>query len=98
MNENHGSFAEHIIAQNKTPISEYVSSSQSHIVKYPQNNLILLAIRDNKTGTMFAMYLWTKMQVQGQYDKINELKEIAASYDIPGNFWLLYLSEMQTLL
>ena len=59
LNTNHEAFADHIISQHKTPIYEFISESRTHSVKYKENSLILLAIRDNVTGNLvFNAHIW----------------------------------------
>jgi hypothetical protein len=82
---NHASFADHLISQNKTPIFEYISKSQgSNVIKYPENLLILLGIRDNVTGEQLCPIVLFKACSTGCYSSCIELKEEAAQFEIPG--------------
>src|SRR5689334_13728062 len=82
---NHEAFAHHIISQNKTPISEFISKSKSFGVKYTDNNLILLAIRDNTSGNLYFQVELNSFKQTGQYTSHTELKEEAAPFDIVGS-------------
>lgn len=52
LNTNHEAFADEVISHNKTPIFEYVAKYHPLRVKYPENSLILVAIRNNLTGSI----------------------------------------------
>jgi T4 RnlA family RNA ligase len=61
-------FAAEMIAHNLTPIFEWTSRKQRIVIDYPQDNLVLLAIRENVTG---------------YYCGIEELNEISEFWNIP---------------
>lgn len=70
-------FAKVVMALNYTPIFEWCSRKQRIVVDYPEDQLILTAIRKNDTG---------------QYSKFAEMENMARAFDIPvvktwkGNF------------
>lgn len=49
-NEQYARYAAHVMANNRTPIFEWCSRVQRIVVDYPEDMLILTAIRDNTTG------------------------------------------------
>jgi RNA ligase len=53
-NRNYDDFAAKCIEREITPIFEWVSRQQRIVVDYGQDNLILLAVRDNYTGEYFS--------------------------------------------
>jgi len=53
-NSNYVEFAAKCIEREITPIFEWVSRQQRIVVDYEQDNLVLLAIRDNYTGEYFS--------------------------------------------
>lgn len=53
-NRNYDDFAAKCIEREITPIFEWVSRQQRIVVDYGQDNLILLAVRDNYTGAYFS--------------------------------------------
>lgn len=68
VNRNHIDFAHDVISAGFTSIFEFVSRRNRIVVDYPEENLILTAIRNNITG---------------QYLPYDEMAEIAANYGIP---------------
>jgi RNA ligase len=64
----YNSFAQCLHNLNEIPIFEWVSRSQRIVIDYPEDNLILLAIRSNTTG---------------QYWNYEEMAKIANNWNIP---------------
>lgn len=50
-NENYVRFGKHCMENNLTPIFEYVAPDNKIVISYEKENLILLAVRDNFTGS-----------------------------------------------
>lgn len=59
--------ARHLLDQDQTPIFEWCSRKQKIVIDYPEDRLILTAVRDNKTG---------------RYDDYDRLREIGARYGV----------------
>lgn len=51
---NYYQFADQMIDQGKTPIFEWCSRKQRIVVDYPQDRLVLIAVRDNITGAYMS--------------------------------------------
>jgi RNA ligase len=49
-NVRYADFAREVLAEGKTPIFEWCSRQQRIVVDYPRDRLVLIAIRDNRTG------------------------------------------------
>jgi RNA ligase len=67
-NEQYTRFADFCVERGFTPLFEWCSRTQRIVIDYPEDNLVLLAIRDNVTGV---------------YTRRNELLLAATMYDIP---------------
>lgn len=65
---NYLEFFKEMIKNNATPLLEWCSNSNQIVVSYPQDLLVLLAIRDNYSG---------------QYYSLNDLRSISLKFDIP---------------
>jgi RNA ligase len=65
---NYSRFINKCIQRNTTPIFEWVSRKNRIVIDYPEESLILTAIRHNKTG---------------EYIDYNTIKTYAEAYDIP---------------
>jgi len=53
-NKNYQDFAQECVYSNVTPIFEWCSRQQRIVVDYPEDKLVLLAVRDNKCGFYYS--------------------------------------------
>jgi RNA ligase len=51
-------FAEYCIDNGTTPIFEFCSRKQRIVLDYPEERLVLTAVRDNTTGTYYDLAVW----------------------------------------
>jgi tRNA splicing ligase len=61
--------AQHLLSNNQTPIFEYISVDNPNVIRYPKQQLVLLAVRDNITG--IYMNHWN-------------MRDLAIEYRVPG--------------
>jgi T4 RnlA family RNA ligase len=78
-NPKYNAFASNCLEQNKTPLFEFCSRKQKIVVDYPEDKLVLLAVRDNITGEYLP---FGNMEQLGRYWDIPVVERIEGKVDI----------------
>ncbi len=82
-------FCSHIIAKNHTPIFEWCSRKNRIVIDYPEDRLILTAIRNNVTGEYYSYSDMIQLAVKYNIDyvktvKIDTIDQIKTFMDMEG--------------